>query len=260
MNDVSLRELQHRFLDHVLHGDGDMTALVYANYGPAAATRIAIYWNAYRLRLLEALRTDYPALHTLAGDALFERLGHDYIDACPPTHFSIRYFGKDLAAYIRRNKGYREISILAEMAQLEWMLTLSFDAPDSDPLGVETLAARPHESWPGMRLRFHDSLQRYDFEWNAPELWCAIEQHLKPETPVAYDQPRPWMIWRHDLQNYMRPLGTHEALALDSLRKGSDFAAMCGNLCEHIVSDEVGLAAAGFLKSWIREGLISEIL
>jgi hypothetical protein len=118
------------------------------------AQRFGIYADAYLLRLLEAVKTDYPALHTLAVDELLERIGRDYIDACPSTHFSIRYFGRHLSAFIDETPSYREIPVLAEMARLEWLLTLAFDAADSSTLDEATLSALPMESWPGMHLGF----------------------------------------------------------------------------------------------------------
>ena len=78
-----LRDLQTCFQRHVLHGDNDMLTQVSADTRPNAAARLAIYANAYRLRLLEALDTDFSALHTLAGDALFEQIGRAYINAHP---------------------------------------------------------------------------------------------------------------------------------------------------------------------------------
>lgn len=254
-----LRRLQHAFQAHVLHGDGGMIEQVAAIDESVAATRLAIYANAYRLRLLEALRTDYPAVHTLAGDEMFERLGRAYIDAHPSTHYSIRYFGQFLSDYLKETPGYRQTPVLAEMAALEWSLTLAFDATDSVVLDEAALGALPPESWPGMRLEFHSSLQRHDFHWNVPELWRAIDQQGEPQAPAAYPQPRAWIVWRHELQNFFRPLEPAEACALDSLRGGTDFATVCAALCDWIEPAEVGLRAAGFLKGWVRAGLVTEI-
>lgn len=260
MNDSSLRELQQCLQDHVLHGGSAMPKLIDCRIGTDATLRLGIYANAYRLRLLQALKTDYPALHTLAGDELFERIGRDYIDACASTNFSIRYFGQHLPAFIDETPGYREIPVLAEMARLEWLLSLAFDAADSESVDEASLSTLPMESWPSMRLRFHDSLQRYDFFWNAPGIWRAIDQRLPPESPVIHDVARPWLIWRHQLQNYFRLMDPAEAFALDNLRSGSDFAAVCSGLCDFLKPEEVGLKAAGYLRNWIRAGIISEVL
>jgi hypothetical protein len=252
--------MQSCFQTHVLQGDDAMLAQVSEDARPSAAARLAIYANAYRLRLLEALTTDFPALHTLTGDAMFERIGRVYIDAHPSTHFSIRYFGRHLSSFLAETAPYGESPMLSEMAALEWSLALAFDAADDPVLNETTLAALPAAAWPGMRLRFHASMQRHGFRWNVPELWSAIDQNGEPEAPSAYPRPREWIIWRRELQTYFRPLDDTEAWALDRLHAGADFATLCSELCERVEPSQVGLLAAGYLKAWVQAGLIAEII
>jgi hypothetical protein len=259
MTHDGLRDLQESFQAHLLYGDDGMLGQISADARPSAAARLAIYANAYRLRLLEALTTDFPALHTLAGDALFEQLGRAYIDAHPSTHFSIRYFGGHLSAFLGTAAPWCETPVLSEMATLEWALTLAFDAADDPLLDEAALAALPPAAWPGMRLRWHASVQRHDFRWNVPELWSAIDQQRAPEPPTAYSQLRPWLIWRRALQNYFRPLDDTEAWALDCLRAGADFATACTGLCERVEPSQVSTLAAGYLKGWVRAGLVAGI-
>ncbi len=255
----TLRSLQDCFQSHVLAGEESMLAKISPDARPSAAARLAIYANGYRLRLLEALHSDYPALHTLAGDELFEQIGRAYIDAHPSKHFSIRYFGQHLSAFLATTTPYSDMPALSEMAALEWSLSLSFDAADAPVITVETLAALPPDSWPELRLRFHPSVQRHDFRWNMPELWSAIDAQTEPQPPQQYPQPRAWLIWRRDLQNYFRPLDTTEAWALDSMRNGAAFAEMCEGLCAYLDTEQVGLHAAGFLKGWVQAGLVTEV-
>lgn len=260
MTPDGLRDLQACFQAHVLHGDDGMLAQVRADARPNAAARLAIYANAYRLRLLEALTTDFPALHTLAGDDVFDRIGRAYIDAYPSTHYSIRYFARNLSTFLAETAPFDATPVLAEMAALEWALTLAFDAADDPVLDESALAALSADAWPGMRLRLHASVQRHDFRWNVAELWSAIDQQRTPEAPAAYAEQRAWLIWRRALQTYFRPVDATEAWALDYLRTGADFAALCDGLCAHAEPSQVGLLAASYLKGWIQAGLVAEII
>ncbi len=258
MNDI-LRNLQDCFQAHILEGDQAMLARISPDTKPSAVARLAIYADGYRLRLLEALHSDYPALHTLAGDELFEQIGRAYIDVHPSTHYTIRYFGQHLSAFLTATAPYKDTPALGEMAALEWSLSLAFDAADTAVITVDTLAALPPESWPELRLHFHPSLHRHDFHWNMPELWSAIDAQTGPQAPQPYPQARAWLIWRRDLQNYFRPLEPAEAWALDSMVSGASFAALCEGLCNYIDVEQVGLQAAGFLKGWIQTGLVTAI-
>ena len=222
-------------------------------------TRLAIYSEAYRLRLLEALRVDFPALHTLAGDAEFERIGRAYLDVHPSGHFSIRYFGQHLAGFLRRDDRWRTRLVFAEMAAFEWALGLSFDAFDSPLTAVGDVAAIPPEDWAHMRFGLHPSLQRLDLLWNVPGLWKAIEEGQPPQAPVAAEYPLAWIIWRRDLRIFFRSAPVDEAWAIDELRQGQSFAALCEGLCEWF--DETGVAAqaALYLRRWVQDGLVARI-
>jgi hypothetical protein len=259
MTDRHLRELQEQLQAHLLHGDGRIAQHIVDTPRVNAPARLAIYSDAYRLRLLEALQVDFPALHTLAGDAEFERIGRAYIDAHPSGHFSIRYFGRQLAGFLQRDDRWRTLPVLAEMAAFEWALGLSFDAYDSPSIGVGDMAAIPPAAWPHMRLGLHPSLQRLDLRWNVPALWKTIDQERTPLAPVAVAHPLAWIIWRRELRSLFRLMSVDEAWAVDVLRQGENFAAVCEGLCEW--HDEAGVAAqaALYLRCWVQDGLIARI-
>lgn len=255
----SLGALQQGFQSYLLGEHGDFSAAIAAPAKSTVPARLSIYAEAYHLRLRDALATDFPGLHTLVGDALFNQLSRAYLAAHPSQHFSIRYFGERLSAFLAEHPPYCESPVLSEMATLEWALGLAFDAADAPVLNVTALAALPPAKWPALRLRFHPSVQRRDFYWNVPALWRAIDADSEPQAPEQRTEPLAWLIWRQDLQNYFRSLATAEARALDCMRAGDDFASVCEILCEHIETEQVGLSAAGFLKGWVATGLISEI-
>jgi hypothetical protein len=259
MSGGRLRALQEQFQTHLLRGDPRIAQHIVGTPRVDVQTRLAIYSDAYRLRLLEVLRVDFPALHTLAGDAEFERIGRAYLDAHPSGHFSIRYFGQHLAGFLRQDDRWRALPVFAEMADFEWSLGLAFDASDSPQIGVEDVAAIPPESWAHMRLDLHPSLQRLDLVWNVPGLWKAIDEAQPPQAPVAAGHPLAWIIWRRDLKTFFRSAPVDEACALDLLRKGENFAAVCEGLCEWIEEPKVASQAARYLHRWVQDALVSRI-
>jgi hypothetical protein len=259
MSGSRLRELQEQLQSHLLRGDPRIVQHIVDTPQVDAQTRLAIYSDAYRLRLLEALRVDFPALHTLAGDAEFERIGRAYIDAHPSGHFSIRYFGRQLASFLHRDERWQALSVLAEMAAFEWALGLSFDACDSPLIGVEDMAVIPPEAWARMRLGLHPSLQRLDLLWNVPGLWKAIEEQQPPQAPAAADYPLAWIIWRRELRTLFRSMSVDEAWAIDSLRQGESFARLCEGLCEWVEATGVAAQAALYLRRWVQDGLVVRI-
>lgn len=254
-----LQELQSDFESYLRHGGDGMLAQVTGTEKAKAPMRLAIYFDAYRLRLLEALDSNYPVLHAWIGDAEFEKLGLAYLDAHPSMHFSIRYFGHRLAEYLARAEHYRDKPCVSEMAALEWAMSEVFDAEDGAVMSLDDMATIPPEAWPNMRIRPHASVRRLNLAWNVPAIWKAIRQEQTPEAPKAGQWPQPWLIWRQDLKSFFRSLSVDEAWTINAAQSGATFAAICEGLCEWVDAQNVALHAAGLLKQWIADGVIGGI-
>lgn len=253
-----LSSLQGSFQQYLLTLGGDMTQEVVSD-ALDAETRLRIYADAYRLRLLEALETDFVALRAALGCEEFDQMGRAYIDAYPSIHYSVRYFGRHLALFLAQTHPYREQPVLADIARFEWAMTDAFDAPDVNVATVTDMAAVPPEAWPGMRFTLHPSLQRIELQWNASAIWHAADKDEALPEPEQTEYPIGWMVWRQGLQIYFRSLSVDQAWMLDALRAGQSFAEICDGLTEWIDAQHVALHAAGLLKQWIEDGLISAI-
>ena len=285
----ALTDLQSDFHAYLLKGGNRMLTRVTGTPKVSAETRLSIYYDAYRLRLLEALDSNYPVLHAWLGDTEFEKLGLSYLQAHPSTHFSIRYFGHHLPEYLVGEE-YIDRPYLAEMATFEWAIAAAFDSEDGSITQIQDMGAVPPEAWPGMRLRLHASVQRLDLKWNVPMIWKAIRQNQEAENmtdacrseasnmpsvhkenqdavadiihvppPETSEYLQAWLVWRQDLKNFFRSLPVDEAWALDAVRDGENFATLCEGLCEWIDPQNVALHAAGLMKQWITDGMVCGI-
>ena len=216
--------------------------------------RLAVYGNAYGFRLIDALSDTFPSIHTLMGDEAFYAMSYAYIDAYPSHHFSLRYFGHKLVEFLRNYD--KEMPVLAEMAEFEWMLRHSFDSADIKAIGLPDLQAIPAENWGTIRFQFHPSVARLDLDWNTPQLWAAIDEEAEPIAPEKQDYPIPWVLSRKGLLTYYRSLDVDEAWSLDQALNGVSFADLCEGVCEWIDEEHAPARIAGFVAQWIDEGFI----
>ncbi len=264
-----LQSLQSDFQSFLLRREERLLDRVTGTAKVDAQTRIAIYYDAYRLRLLEALDANYPVLHAWIGDDEFEQLGLAYLDAHPSRHFSIRYFGNRLPEFLG-TEPYRDRPYLAEMATLEWALSEAFDDADDEIMQIEDMAGIPPDAWPSLRFRFHSSVRRLNLRWNVPAVWKAVKHNIDAEesgtqpmsdvqAPASGEYPHSWLIWRQNLRTYFRSLPVDEAWAIDTAVVGRSFGEICGELTEWIDAQNVAVHAAGLLKRWISDGLICNI-
>jgi hypothetical protein len=254
-----LRRLQGDFLDALLRGGGSFRERIHNTGRLDPEQRLGIYSNAYRVRLIDALSDAYPSLHTLLGDEGFQALGTAYIDARPSHHFSIRWFGDDLSAYLAGSADYGDIPVLAEMAAFEWALRGAFDAADTPTIGREDLQRIAPGDWAGLSFRLHPSVRRLNLSWNVPQLWNAIDQGAPPIKPERNDYPVGWVIWRRDLRTFFRSLDVDEAWALDVAGAGESFGDICAGLTEWVDELNAPQRAAALIGRWVDEALISEV-
>jgi hypothetical protein len=250
----TLAELQRDFQRHVMHGHERIVDAIESTPRVPATARLAIYSEAYRLRLTEALASTLPRLQQLLGKEEFAKIAGEYIEVCPSSYPSIRWFGDRLPALLDRS--YRNRPWIAELARWEWAVASSFDAADAEPIGVEALGAVAPEHWPTLQFQFHPSVQVMRMKTNAPTLFKALAEDASPPEATKLDQPQAWLIWRESLKTQYRSLTADEAAALDNARDGGTFESLCDTLCEWHEPEAVPMQAAGMLKRWVLEQMI----
>lgn len=258
----ALAELQRSLQRHVLDrddGSTDAAQNVVASAAASAAERLGVYRHAYRARLLEVLRNDFPGLRALAGNADFDALCSHYIEATPSPHFNVRWYGDGLAGYTGTVAPWCAQPAVAAMATLEWTMGLSFDAPAQAVVAfVEVVAVAPQD-WPRMRLVLHPSLRRLTLGWNVTAIRRALDHDEPAPTLQAWEPAQRWVVWRRDSGVRYRRLEDDEAAALDAVSSGATFAELCERLCEWHAVDAVAPRAAQFFRAWIEEQWVSEL-
>src|SRR3990167_11289209 len=98
-----LQRLQTQFQDYLLNSNPLFRKCIVTTKKIPAEARLAIYSNAYRSRLIEALAANYPVLQTYLGCEQFEELGQAYLHACPSSFRSIRWFGDQLVNFLNEH-------------------------------------------------------------------------------------------------------------------------------------------------------------
>jgi hypothetical protein len=251
--------LQRAFVRHIDRPGRAMEGVVLASARAGAARRLGVYADAYRLRLVEALANDYPALQELLGEAGFNRVMRAYIAARPSRHANLRWYGGALAGYLSRSRQWRRRPLLAELARFEWALGLAFDAEDAPLAAVHDAARVPADRWPEMRLRLHPSVQLLRLRSNAPLVWRAASTGREPPAVAMRRRPPHWLVWRKGHEPFYRALSREEAWALDAVAKGRSFSDLCDGLRHHVRAAHAARRAAQLLKGWLEEGLVRAI-
>ena len=218
-----------------------------------AIKRLSIYADAYRLRIIEALATAYPKLHSLLGDDFFDSTARSYIKQYPSTYRNMRWVGGEMAAYLQTS--LLQHPIASEMAQFEWALGLAFDAEDAPIFSLQELAKIPPENWAALKFVLHPSAHLLPLQWNVVQIWNALNDEETP--PNAVLTSAPCLVWRMDLNAHFRSVDAAEYDALQLVIAGASFGELCEKLQQNTSEEAASMQAAQYLSGWLNEGLIS---
>lgn len=254
---TALATFQRALAAHVLDGTAPAAGLIDGGAHFSVTQRLAVYHQAYRLRLAEALAADFPVLHSLLGEAGFERLTAAYIAAQPSHSFTLRDFGAALPGFLGHHAPYRRRPWLKAAAAFEWTLLAAFDAADALPLTAADLAAVPAEQFARLRFRFQPALRLLRLAWNVPAAWRAVQTGASAPAPERLPAATCCLVWRREERVYFRTLPGDEAALLKALRSGRSFAAACGAMARAGTAQDAGRRAAELLSTWLADTLLA---
>jgi hypothetical protein len=253
-----LKALQESFQRGVLAGDDAILSEINDSAKESRDIRFGVYRNAYVLRFIEVLSSDYEQLHAYVGDAGFAKLARAYIAAHPSDRRNARDFGRNMPRFLGHANPYAKHSELAEIAGLEKALGDAFDGPDAEPLSLERLAATAPEDWPRLVFVPHPTAIRLTFTTNTADLWSALHGETPPPKPRRLEQRQPVIIWRQDLMARFRPLPPEEAMMWDEAAKGVAFGVLCEMVATFAGTDGAELRAASYLRGWVDMGVLAD--
>ncbi|MGI2168821.1 HvfC/BufC family peptide modification chaperone [Shewanella sp. MF05960] len=264
-----LAEIQQQFMAYLLSDETNndhstcqsaMQANVSQQAGISADIRLAIYANAYRIRLKETIETDHEILGRYLGDDLFDKMAADYTRAHPSANQSLRQFCDALPDFLQQDLFFKQHPIIADLARFERRLLNAFDAADSTSASFSDLQAISPELWPNCCLRFHPSVQIFTFNSNAVEAWQALKADSTPPAP-DYLSTRAWLLWRGQtrLTEFASLTAAQHALLLGFIQ-GNNFAEQCEQMLEWHDEQSAPMMVLQTMQTWFQRGLIRAVV
>lgn len=252
----TLAELQTALQNDVLQRQGTSLDSLSVPEGTSAESRLAVYQNAYEIRLVNILCEDYDTLWTFMGDDTFLDLAKSYLRACPSTYRNARWVGHGLPGYLADHPLAAQVPALPDLARIERAIRDAFDAPDvpvAAPEDLATIAEHAEEA----TFTFHPGLTLIPTRTNAYDIFLALRADDTPPPPATQDDVRWIVAWRRDLKSRHMELTAEEGTLLDLAAKGSTFAHLCEVAAMMGDPDTTAARMAGHLRRWLENGMIS---
>lgn len=253
----TLRALQQQLAEALRAPSSPALAALRGDARADANSRLGVYRHGYRVRLREALATEFPGLALLAGQRMTALLDA-YVAAQPSRHFNLRWHGEGLAAWLAASTPWCQRPELAEMAALDWAISTAFDAADHASLTRAALAGVAAEQWADLRLHPLPHARLVPATCNIDAFRRAADRGRPRPALRRLRRPRTLLVWRPALEVRYRALAPDERLALQGALAGDSLAQLCEQLARrHAPSAWPRMAA--LLGQWLDEGLLGAL-
>jgi Putative DNA-binding domain len=256
---LNLKDFQDRFQRAILERDDAILDDIPDGPRETKTNLLGIYRGAYALRLIEVIGNDHDVLRRYLGEPQFDGMARLYIASHPSRHPNARLFSNRIPEFLRATAPYSDQPVLAELAALERALNDAFDAADAPVVSMTDLAAVPAELWGGLSFVPHTCVTRLDVRSNAAAAWSALKADDQLPCATLAEEATHLIVWRHDMMSKFRSLIAEEAMMWDEMANGLRFGDLCEMLATYDDPPSAPARAAGFLKTWLDAGILTEV-
>lgn len=141
-----------------LHPTPAIDAAILPSHTLTQAGRLGIYHGMYRMRMIEALETDFPATASFMGASAFARLVLGYIEQFPSRSYTLNRLGDRLSGYIAASR-IRRKTFLADLTRYELAMTEVFDEAEVPLLDPQALQDLPADGLADVRIAIIPALR-----------------------------------------------------------------------------------------------------
>lgn len=245
---MTLLALQRQFRDWLVTGEEGAAEAIGGGAGPF------VYQNNYRTALVASLAETFQRLALWLGDEAFESAAARYIDARPPSSWTLDGYGEHFPDFV--DKLWPDDPEVAEVARIDWLVGQVFVGPDAAALRPEALAVA---DWETALIRVVPSLLVLPIATNADAIWRALAAGESPPGAEIAQDGSAILVWRQGLEPVFRRVEPYERDVLGWSAAGEGFAAICERLAATLGEEAAVTTAGTMLGRWLGEELVAEV-
>ena len=249
----SLHELQIGFMRALFATAPEDDGLGVVARGIEAPLRLGIYANTTRLNFVESMRTSFPAVLRLVGDAYFRQCVLQFRERYPSRSGDLQQTGVQFSNFLAELHASDNFSYLADVARLEWCWQEALTAADHAPLRLEKLAARDPSTYEELRFLPHPSLRLFSSKFPCRRIWESNLAEAVDFAPIDLrDGSDQLAILRVAGHLRVFDLNVGDFYFLQAVKAGEVF----GNAVEHALDTDAEFEAGAALRRFISNGAI----
>ncbi|MBI3419118.1 MAG: putative DNA-binding domain-containing protein [Proteobacteria bacterium] len=231
--------------DSIISGDAGVAApLVRPNPRLSASALLGIYIEGYRIRLSQAVRSDYPCLAHYLGEERMNGLVAAYVKKTPSCSYNLDHYPFAFRRFVAQAC---EDEAAHALAELEGVMAEVFMLPESAPMDFESFGSLDAESLGRMSFALRSAGMLIRLAYDA-EAYLQAYKKGEAEKDIQ-KRPAHLYLYRHDNEVKRQQLEIAEYQVLSALGHGESFSAAIETaLASHIYA---AAALAEKIRSWL---------
>lgn len=218
----------------------DPDSAVPSGLRAGSAGRFDVHRNNMVAGLVDALRSTYPAVERLVGEAYFAAAARAYVRAEPPQSPVLLNYGGTFADFLESLPSADSVPYLGDVARLEWARLRALHAADAVPGSMQALAGLDEVALETVRLELHPSLWLLRSQWPVVSLWLDC-MGRGSSAKVDLDVPESAVVIRPVLHVRVHSPSSGVAELLAAVQAGATLGAA---MRRSMTSDDPGDLAA----------------
>lgn len=257
MRGLTLADAQGEFMRQILE---DGRALP-GGWSARQAEGLAIYRNAYRARLVDALEESFERVLRWVGEEAFRAAAAHHLILSPPASWTLDDAGAGFDTVL--TELFPADPEVGELAWLEWHMGRAAVAADAHPMDragfARASAGFAAEDWARLRFAFVPALVHRQVATDCAGLWKALRDDTPPPDPLALESPSWLVVWKEGLDPVFTRASPAEGRCLALAEQGGTYGDVCAMLESEMGMEAAVAEASALLGRWLDNGLITGI-
>ncbi|MFO0982677.1 MAG: DNA-binding domain-containing protein [Planctomycetota bacterium] len=234
-------------------------AVILPSPSLAPTARVAIYADAYFIRLRDCLAVDYPVVLALLGETSFTRLVRSYLERHPSRHYSLNRLGEKLPHFLAGRAALPRRALAHDIALLEAAMGWVFDAAPSPVIARRDLERVPADAWSRVRLTPITAFRLLALSHRANLIVSAVKQGRRlPDC----GRRKTWvLVYRRQFRVIRMDLTEPMFVVLQELSAGRTIGRALSVLGRRFPRRIEPLAAQVFtwFRGWVQDGIFQSV-
>lgn len=223
------------------------------------SVRLDIYAEAYFLRLLESMKSDFSITAQILGDVSFQKLVSDYLKQHPSSSASLADVGRYFSKFAGTYSDLKHVRFLEPVIEMEWLFIESFYADDSEFLDSSLLVNMSDEDWETAKFILAPSVFLIESTWPLDLLSAMQTEDFDFAQLTEFKTPHGFLMSRKNGNVSLEPVAEAQFALIEKLKLGESLISSLEQVQVLFPDNDIGSEIMNWFNEWVSRGIISDL-